>query len=88
MCRGRCLRVWIERVGGEPPMAFENLLDRLLPEGALRDAIDRLLVVKRRSAEVEDGPQIPLISGFLDAQLMRMEVAPLQRQVVATTKHI
>lgn len=64
---------WIERFDSPPPMAFEDLLDRLLPDGRLRERIDALLAVKRLSREVEDGPRIAEISEFLDAELARME---------------
>src|SRR5688500_4899176 len=43
---------WIEQSDAPPPMAFEDLLDRLLPAGDVREAIDDLLVVKRVSKEV------------------------------------
>jgi predicted nucleotidyltransferase len=64
---------WIESQDGPPPMAFELLLDRLLPAGALRDAIDALLTKKRASAEVGDGPRVAVISDFLEAELERMQ---------------
>lgn len=57
-------------------MAFEDLLDRLLPEGNVRNAIDQLLVTKRRSAEVADGPRIALISDYIDAELARHSNTP------------
>lgn len=64
---------WIETQYGLPPMAFELLLDRLLPSGQLREAIDALLVTKRASAEVGDGPRVAIISDFLEAELERMQ---------------
>ncbi|SFL07502.1 hypothetical protein SAMN04487938_3116 [Lysobacter sp. cf310] len=67
--------LWIEQIEGPPPMAFETLLDRLLPHGALRAAIDTLLAKKRISKEVEHGPRVPEISDFLETQLQRMEAA-------------
>lgn len=67
---------WIERADGPPPMRFEPLLERLLPDGALREAIDALLVRKRRSAEIEAGPRIAAISDFLEAQIERMQAQP------------
>lgn len=70
--------LWIERVGSPPPMAFEKLLDRLLPSGDLRADIERLLAKKRASAEVEDGPRVPSISAFLEFELERMAtMAPM-----------
>jgi predicted nucleotidyltransferase len=64
---------WIENEVGPPPMAFELLLDRLLPSGILRDAIDALLTKKRISAEVEDGPRVAVISDYLETELDRMQ---------------
>lgn len=64
--------LWIEKSDQPPPMAFEALLDQLLPEGMVRDAIDALLVVKRASGEIADGPRIPAISEFIETQLERM----------------
>lgn len=63
---------WIERRQDMPPMAFEVLLDALLPNGELRQEVDRLLALKRVSTEVEDGPRIAAISDFLEAELDRM----------------
>ncbi|MGH8026390.1 MAG: nucleotidyltransferase domain-containing protein [Pseudoxanthomonas sp.] len=66
---------WIEGQSGPPPMAFEILLDTLIPSGPLRDAIDALLAKKRISAEVGDGPRIPAISDFLEVEIERMQRA-------------
>jgi len=58
-------------------MAFEDLLDRLLPHGPVREAIDALLAVKRASAEVSAGPRIAAISDFIDRELaIRTAQAP------------
>ncbi|MGJ7902154.1 nucleotidyltransferase domain-containing protein [Lysobacter sp. 1R34A] len=64
---------WIEREQGPPPMAFEDLLERLLPDGEVREAIEALLARKRHSAEVSAGPRVPAISDFLGAELERMQ---------------
>lgn len=64
---------WIERHPTPPPMAFEDLLATLLPDGAAREAIDALLVVKRASAEVAAGPRIAAISDWIEAELARTE---------------
>jgi predicted nucleotidyltransferase len=66
---------WIEQSDAPPPMAFENLLDRLLPSGNVREAIDRLLIVKRASKEIADGPRIPTISEFIEHEISRLELA-------------
>ncbi|WP_363799618.1 nucleotidyltransferase domain-containing protein [Lysobacter firmicutimachus] len=67
---------WIERERTPPPMAFEHLLEPLLPDGPVRAAIDALLERKRRSAETEAGPRIAAISDFLEAELARMQAPP------------
>ncbi|MGO1069811.1 nucleotidyltransferase domain-containing protein [Lysobacter sp. CA199] len=64
---------WIECESGAPPMAFEDLLERLLPDGPVREAVDALLVRKRQSAEVAAGPRIAAISDYLEAQIERMQ---------------
>ncbi|MEG2805674.1 nucleotidyltransferase domain-containing protein [Stenotrophomonas sp.] len=68
---------WIECEPTPPPMAFELLLDRLLPSGPVRAAIEQLLVVKRASAEVDDGPRVAAISDYIEAELDAMgQAAP------------
>ena len=67
---------WIETHEAPPPMAFEVMLDRLLPVGPVREAIVAWLVVKRASKEVADGPRIPVISEYLESELARMQIHP------------
>jgi uncharacterized protein len=64
---------WIEKFDAPPPMAFEDLLDRLLSAGDIREAIEDLLIVKRASKEVTDGPRIPAISEFIEHEISRLE---------------
>lgn len=66
---------WIMQRGTPPPMAFEELLDAQLPSGEVREEIDRLLLLKRMSAEVADGPPLPAIARFLDAQLGELDAS-------------
>lgn len=69
---------WIECGHGAPPMEFERLLERIVPHGPVREAVDALLVRKRRSAEIEAGPRIAAISDYLEAELERMQAQPPQ----------
>lgn len=69
---------WIEQSDDPPPMAFESLLERLLPNGAVRDRIEALLALKRRSAEIAEGPRIPEINDFLERSLAAFEAGPPQ----------
>lgn len=65
--------LWVQQSEEPPPMAFEALLDRLMPAGAIRDAIDALLVLKRGSAEIAEGPRIPVISEYLESTLSGLD---------------
>lgn len=68
---------WIERGMGIPPMAFMSLVDTLLPQSELRDAIVELRRRKMEALEVGTGPQVPQIQRFLQSELERLgRVAP------------
>lgn len=69
---------WIQEEDLPPPMAFQDLLERLIPDGALREAIEALLMLKRASREVDDGPRIPIISDFIERELARMSASAPQ----------
>ena len=67
---------WIENESTPPPMAFEDLLERLLPSGPAREAIDALLTVKRASAEIAAGPRIAAISDYIDQEMATRAEGP------------
>jgi predicted nucleotidyltransferase len=64
---------WIERGLGMPPIEFDALLARTVPENPLREAIEALLVEKRAGTELGDGPRIAEISDFVATELARFE---------------
>jgi uncharacterized protein len=64
--------LWIERGLGVVPTEFSTLVDRLVDNGELRNAIDKLLNLKRRGRELDRGRRIPEISDFLDRELARL----------------
>lgn len=74
---------WIRQSDDPPPMAFEALLARLLPTGTLRQSIDDLLTVKRRSAEAARGPRIAEIDAFLERSLAEFETDPPRLRAAA-----
>ncbi|MBN1345209.1 MAG: nucleotidyltransferase domain-containing protein [Phycisphaerae bacterium] len=87
--------LWIERGLGVAPTEFAALLDRLIDEAPLKRAIRRLLDDKTAGRELDQGPAIPEIAQFLDAQLARLSAenqpppatrdpAPLDRVFVET----
>lgn len=67
--------LWLERGLGLVPMVFDALVERLVPPGALRDAIADLLSRKRTGAELDRGPRIEPISAFIETELPRAQTA-------------
>jgi predicted nucleotidyltransferase len=64
---------WIERGLGVAPTPFGTLVDRLVPDSTLRDAIQTLIEQKNQGVEMDDGPRIPVIDAFLEAEVVRLE---------------
>jgi predicted nucleotidyltransferase len=64
---------WIEQGYGVVPIEFGKLVDRLVGEEDLRAEIEGLLQAKRSGAELDRGPKNPVISGFLERELERLQ---------------
>lgn len=64
---------WIEQGYGVAPTAFGTLVERLVKPPALLDAINALIEQKRQGVELAQGPRIPVISEFIEAELARLE---------------
>lgn len=72
---------WIEQGRGTAPMVFEQLVEALVADAALKRAIGELLEFKRRVPESETGAPIPEIQEFLARELVRLEsVAPARSE--------
>ncbi len=54
-------------------MPFQDLVDAIVTDPALLDAIDALLVIKRAAMESEYGQPLPVINAFIDTELTRLE---------------
>lgn len=65
--------IWIEKQLGVVPVEFEKLVERLVDEPRLRLEIDLLQEKKRSGAELDCGPRNPIISRFLEKQLIRLK---------------
>lgn len=63
---------YIEKYHTAPPVLFDDLLKIDLPE-ELRQAIDELLEVKKRTVEGEDNPQMPVIREFIETETARQK---------------
>jgi predicted nucleotidyltransferase len=75
--------LWIEQKHGPVPMRFQDLVDALVTEDRLKNAIADLLVIKRRAMESEHGLAMPAINQFLELHLNRLshESPPLNEEV-------
>jgi predicted nucleotidyltransferase len=57
--------LWILRGLGQPPIVFQELLAKLIPQGELLTEIERLLVQKQSGEEMTEGPKQPAINEFI-----------------------
>ena len=64
---------WIEEGYGVAPTSFEALMERIIPDGALKDAVKVLIVEKSMGVELDYGDRIPVISDFIETELARLE---------------
>ena len=73
--------LWIEQGLGVVPMRFQDLVDAIVTDSALLDAIGQLLTIKRAAMESEYGQPLPIINAFIDSELTRLEsvLPPLPR---------
>ncbi len=64
---------WIERDLGQVPMLFDELVETVVEEPDVRVAIAQLLVRKKAGDELDRAPKIEALSGFIAAELARLE---------------
>ncbi len=64
---------WIRDTGSVPPVKFVTMVNSLLPKGELQQDVHKLLVRKIAGQELDDGPRIPSISKFIEAELAGYE---------------
>lgn len=63
---------YIEKYHTVPPVLFDDLLRMEMPAD-LRQAIDELLEVKKRTTECEENPQLPVIREFIKSETARQK---------------
>ncbi|MBO4361142.1 MAG: nucleotidyltransferase domain-containing protein [Eubacteriaceae bacterium] len=63
---------WILRFGTPPPMRFDELAAQCL-DPSLESAVERLLMLKRETPELGDGPRIDIINDYLDSSIAELE---------------
>ena len=67
---------WLESDLGVVPTEFSKLVDATVDDDLVRNAIENLLLEKASSSELGKGPQIPVLSKFVYAELARLEDTP------------
>ena len=67
---------WLESGRGVVPMRFAELVETLIPPGALREAIDQLLRLKQGGEELAWGPRMPALNDWIEAELVRLAQGP------------
>lgn len=74
---------WIEARGTPPPMAFEALLAATELPHDFREAVAELLARKRSASEMADGPPLPPLQRFIEAELARSVVTQPRHEALA-----
>ena len=64
--------LWIESRPGPPAVEFSVLVDQMVEDSELKDAIMALIALKKSSEELDRGIPIPIISEFLRRELDRL----------------
>lgn len=65
--------LWIEAEYGVPPMAFNELVERMVMDTSLKVAIHRLRERKMMADELDRGPRDVVIHAFLERELERLQ---------------
>ncbi len=64
---------WIERSLGQVPMLFQELVDAVLDEREVRDALEALVARKRAGRELSQSAPDETLSRFIAAELQRLK---------------
>jgi predicted nucleotidyltransferase len=64
---------WIERMGSQVPMQFARLVDGVLYETVVRNALDELVARKQAGEELDVAPPVAVLSHFIEHELARLE---------------
>lgn len=66
---------WIEQGRGPVPIEFNRLVAATIDDPDLRRAISELVDAKSKGEELDYGPPIPVISGFVNREMSRLQSA-------------
>ncbi|MGN7612410.1 nucleotidyltransferase domain-containing protein [Magnetococcales bacterium HHB-1] len=71
---------WLETKSKPVPIPFIDLVDKIIDQTEVREAIDHLLHIKMQEKEQALGAKIPILNQFIEKELMRHEKVPEQLQ--------
>ena len=63
---------WIEEMSEIMPMEFGIMVDRLIHDKPLKQAVNDLIERKKRGEELKLEPKIPVISDFIEHEMERI----------------
>ena len=63
---------YIEKYHSAPPVLFADLL-KMEIDSELRQSIDELLEIKKRTTEKEELPKIPIIQSFIESEIQKQK---------------
>lgn len=73
--------LWIDREASWPPMPFPELLDAMVEDVAVRNAIETLLMHKRDAVEAREGERVGAIDAFIASRLQQLQERGVARAV-------
>lgn len=62
------------------PIEFAKLVEATIQQSTIRDAIGSRVTAKMAGAELDRGPRIEALSGFIERELARLEAIPVSAQ--------
>jgi predicted nucleotidyltransferase len=71
---------WIEECSEIMPMEFGIMVDRLISDPSLKQAINNLIERKKQGEELKLEPKIPVISDFIEREMERVTTKVFDRQ--------
>jgi predicted nucleotidyltransferase len=63
---------WLERKLGVVPTEFDVLVERIVEDEPLREAIANLIAAKRRGSEIDSYPLPPIVHEYMTSELARL----------------
>ncbi|MDX1565836.1 MAG: nucleotidyltransferase domain-containing protein, partial [Phycisphaeraceae bacterium] len=67
--------LWLQQGRGVVPTQFITMVEGLIEEADLRDAVEQLLERKRSGLEMGTGPRIPTLHDYIDRHMDLLEDA-------------